>query len=84
MKVIGIVGAAALLLAGCTNPHTGQPDPIASGLLGGGVGAITGYAVGRAISPPPRTYYYGPPRTYYGPRYGHPPVHWRHRRGYYR
>lgn len=76
MKIIGIIGAAAILLAGCTNPNTGQTDPLLSGLAGAGIGAIAGYAVGQAVAPPQNNYYYSRPPGYYSRQryyYGRPP-----------
>lgn len=77
------VGALALLagLGGCVNSY-GGPDPLASGLLGAGVGTVAGVAIAGAsrprddyyYAPPPRRYYHGPPRGHHG--YGPP-------RGYY-
>jgi hypothetical protein len=78
LALTGLLGVAA-----CTDAY-GRPDPVATGLLGAGVGAAAGLAVGAAASqpryyaPPPRPVYrgyYGPPRGYYR----HPPP-----RRYYR
>ncbi len=77
LALTGLLGVAA-----CTDAY-GRPDPVATGLLGAGVGAAAGLAIGAAsqpryYAPPPRPVYrgyYGPPRGYYR----HPPP-----RRYYR
>lgn len=78
MRKILILPAALLALNACTDPY-GYPDPLATGLLGAGIGAAAGLGIAAAsqprysyydrgyYGPPPRAYgYYGRPRRYYG------------------
>lgn len=80
--------AAALGTAACTDPY-GNVDPVATGLLGAGIGAVAGAAIVAASQPsyraPPR--YYAPRGYGYGygrPVYYHRPAHgWGHRPRYW-
>jgi hypothetical protein len=77
LALTGLLGVTA-----CTDTY-GRPDPVGTALVGAGVGAAAGLAVGAASQPryyappPPPVYrgYYGPPRGYY---------YRPHPRGYYR
>ncbi|WP_376090130.1 hypothetical protein ACE7GA_19230 [Roseomonas sp. CCTCC AB2023176] len=77
---LAVLAAAGLALGGCYGPY-GQPDPLASGLVGAGVGAVAGAAIASSARPsyyyappayyaPAPRYYYGPPRAY-GYGYGY-------------
>ncbi|MCU0888376.1 MAG: hypothetical protein MUF65_01990 [Rubritepida sp.] len=74
LSVLALTGL--LGLGACTDPY-GRYDPVATGLLGAGIGAAAGVAIAAAATPPRRTYVYappryrGPPRGFYGPRYGY-------------
>lgn len=65
--------AAALGTAACSDPY-GNVDPVATGLLGAGIGAVAGAAIVAANQPryyaPPRYYGYGRPVYYRRPAYG--------------
>lgn len=65
-----IILGVAMLLSACTNPYTGQIDPVATTLaVGAGavaVGAL-GYAAGQNSAP--RYYYHAAPRYHHAPRY---------------
>ena len=90
-KLLPALALSALLGAtGCTD-STGSFDPVATGLLGAGVGAAAGLAIGAAAArPAPRRQYHAPPPRYghgwgygrpvYGPRHGygwgHHPRYW--------
>ncbi|HEV7455154.1 MAG TPA: hypothetical protein VGN96_00140 [Roseococcus sp.] len=82
LSLMGLLGVAA-----CTDAY-GRPDPAATALLGAGVGAAAGLAIGAASqpryhAPPPR--YYAPVRPVYRGYYGPPRGYYHHRpRGYYR
>lgn len=78
MRKLMILPAMLLALGACTDPY-GNVDPLATGLLGAGLGAAAGVGIAAASQPPryryydrgyyapPRAYgYYGPPRYYYG------------------
>jgi hypothetical protein len=88
-KLPVLILAATLGLTACTDPY-GRVDPLATGLLAAGFGAVAGLAIASANRPhtyhpryahAPR-YAYGRPaygRPAYG--YGRPPPAWRpHRR----
>lgn len=60
--LLSAVLAAALGTTACTDPY-GNVDPVATGLLGAGIGAVAGAAIVAASQPG----YRAPPR-YYGPR----------------
>jgi hypothetical protein len=72
LALSGLLGATA-----CTDGY-GRYDPVATGLLGAGVGAAAGLAIGAAATRPSRNHYHAPPPRYgwgygrpvYGPRYG--------------
>ncbi|MBY0336047.1 MAG: hypothetical protein K2X11_05495 [Acetobacteraceae bacterium] len=72
---------AALGTAACTDPY-GRVDPVATGLLGAGIGAAAGLGIA-AASQPRRPHWgggwhqgYYAPRPAYGYGYG-PPPGWR-------
>lgn len=80
MKALRVAALALLTGLGGCYTYYGEPDPVASGLLGAGVGAVAGAAVASAAQP--RTYYYAPPpppRRFYGP----PPAYYGPPRGFY-
>ena len=68
-RIIAI--AALVATTACTNPHTGQIDPWATGLaVGAGalaVGAL-GYAAGQNSVPSHTTHHYHAPRYHHVPR----------------
>jgi hypothetical protein len=74
MKKIICTLAILFALPACTDIY-GRPDPVATGLLGAGIGGVAGYALGRSVAPnPPVVYHYHsrpriwappPPRPYY-------------------
>lgn len=72
--------AAALGTAGCTDRY-GNVDPVATGLLGAGIGAAAGLAIASANQP---RVYHRAPGWGYGraqPGWGHPG--WRHHGGWH-
>lgn len=93
-RLLPALALSALLGATACTDRYGRPDPVAIGLLGAGVGAAAGLAIGAAARPAPR-HHFGPPprhgwgqpshgwgRPVYGPRYGH--AHgWGHRSRYW-
>jgi hypothetical protein len=64
LALTGLLGVTA-----CTDSY-GRPDPLATALLGAGVGVAAGLAVG-AASQPRNNHYYG--RPVYRSRYYAPP-----------
>ncbi|MBS7811109.1 hypothetical protein [Roseococcus pinisoli] len=57
-KLLPVLALSSLLgFAACTDPY-GRPDPLATGLLGAGIGAAAGLAIASASQP-----------RYHGPRY---------------
>jgi hypothetical protein len=62
LPLIALVGLAA-----CTDPY-GRVDPVATGLLGAGVGAAAGLAIASANQPRYPRYGYGWQQSYYAPR----------------
>ncbi|MCX8132804.1 MAG: hypothetical protein N3D18_02425 [Roseococcus sp.] len=69
--------AASLGTTACTDPY-GRVDPVATGLLGAGIGALAGAAIVAAHQPRHHRWDYGRPvhhRPYYA--WGHPrPRYW--------
>jgi hypothetical protein len=76
LALTGLLGFTA-----CTDAY-GQPDPVGTALLGAGVGAAAGLAVGAATQPR-NNYYYGRP-VYRGRYYAPPPRYYRGPPRYYR
>ena len=79
----GLLGFTA-----CTDAY-GRPDPVGTALIGAGVGAAAGLAVGAASQPRNNHYYYGRPvyrERYYAPppRYYRGPPRYYHGHPYYR
>ena len=77
LSLCGLLGVAA-----CTDAY-GRPDPAATALLGAGVGAAAGLAIG-AASQPRHHHYYHAPRPVYRGYYGPPRGYYYRPRGYYR
>jgi hypothetical protein len=85
-KLLALPLIAMLGLGACTDPY-GRVDPLATGLLGAGLGAAAGVGIASAsrpsygggyyaqgptyYAPPPR--YYAPPPRYFAP----PPAYYR-------
>jgi hypothetical protein len=75
-KLLALPLVALLGLGACTDPY-GRVDPLATGLLGVGIGAAAG--VGIAAASRPSYGYYAPAPTYYAP----PPAYYRPAPVYY-
>ena len=88
-KLLALPLVALLGLGACTDPY-GRVDPLATGLLGAGLGAAAGVGIAAASRPSygggyyaPAPTYYAPPRAYYRPApvyYGRPG--WGHGHGW--
>lgn len=80
LALTGLLGITA-----CTDAY-GRPDPVTSALLGVGVGAVVGLAVGSASQPRHQHHYYQPRPVYRGHVYRGPVYrgHYAPPRGYYR
>ncbi|MFN3447059.1 MAG: hypothetical protein ACK44F_00040 [Roseococcus sp.] len=75
--LLPVLLAAALGATACTDPY-GNVDPVATGLLGAGIGAVAGAAIVAANQPRHHHWHYGRP-AYHRPHYawGHPrPRYW--------
>ena len=79
-KLLALPLVALLGLGACTDPY-GRVDPLATGLLGAGIGAAAGLGIAAASRPSygyggggyyaPRPAYYASAPSYYGrPAYG--------------
>jgi hypothetical protein len=80
LVLTGLLGFTA-----CTDQY-GRPDPVATALIGAGVGAAAGLAIGAASQPRVRNHhYYRPaPRASYRRGYYQQPRYYHQPRGYYR
>lgn len=81
LVLTGLLGFTA-----CTDVY-GRPDPVATALVGAGVGAAAGLAIGAASQPRVRHHhYYRPAPRVYHHRHGwrHPRVQRYHSHRYYR
>lgn len=85
-KLATALGLAALLGLGACTDSFGRPDPVGTALLGAGVGAAAGLAIGSASQPRHHHHYHAPRRGHWGhfgpPRHHHHFHH--HPRRYYR
>lgn len=78
-KLLALPLVALLALGACTDPY-GRVDPLATGLLGAGLGAAAGIGIAAASQPRYPSYgygggYYAPAPAYYRPApvyYGRP------------
>lgn len=72
-RLLSLAALGGLLgFTACTDSY-GRYDPVATGLLGAGIGAAAGIAIASAANPPRRHrhYVHPPPRHWHGPSHGY-------------